>query len=91
MGLDNCKASGATLLNATSGNICMTTRLYDAASLFGIRGNEDLSNGLSAHFMLEGGFSIRPESNLAANGTPNATIGSHLGHERSMSAYAAQV
>ncbi|RZS76972.1 putative porin [Pigmentiphaga kullae] len=73
VGLDMYKATGATAGPAS--DIPRVRRLYDAGSRLGFRGTEALGNGLSAHFVIEGGFNMDNGGNIGPNGRPNTSTG----------------
>jgi len=74
VGIDTYKATGATA--GPSADIGRVRRLYDAGSRLGFRGNEALGNGLSAHFVIEGGINFDTGGNIGPNGRVNSSTGS---------------
>jgi predicted porin len=72
LGLDYYKAEGGT--NAAN-NLDGRLRVFDNSSRVGLRGSEDLGNGLKAIFQIETGVNIDNGSNTGQGGQANASSG----------------
>ncbi|MEO7404495.1 MAG: porin [Burkholderiales bacterium] len=72
LGVDQYKASGAT---AASSDLKSRYRIYDSGSRIGVRGIEDLGNGLRAVFQIESGVNVDNGSNTGQAGTQNFNSG----------------
>ena len=90
LGLDNYAADGARDATATGANCTAGTagctagsdinrasrmRIFDNSSRVGLRGTEDLVNGLKAIFQIETGVNIDNGSNTGQGGQGNASTG----------------
>jgi predicted porin len=90
LGLDNYEATGArdatvTGANCTAGTAGCTAgsdinrasrfRVFDNSSRVGLRGTEDLGNGLKAIFQIETGVNVDNGSNTGQGGQANASTG----------------
>jgi predicted porin len=90
LGIDNYEAEGARNATAT-GAACTAGapgctsgsaldfksrfRVFDVGSRVGLRGSEDLGNGLKAIFQIETGVNIDSGSNTGQGGQPNVSSG----------------
>lgn len=70
LGFDNYRAHGGQ-----GGDLKSRNRIYDAASRLGVRGTEDLGNGLRAIFQIESGANIDTGSALGQGGQNNTSTG----------------
>jgi predicted porin len=90
LGLDNYAADGARDATATGANCTAGTagctagsdinrgsrmRVFDNSSRVGLRGTEDLGNGLKAIFQIETGVNVDNGSNTGQGGQSNASTG----------------
>ncbi len=91
MGFDNYEAEGARNANAVTGAACTAGtagctsgsaldfksrfRVFDNSSRVGLRGTEDLGNGLQAVFQIETGVNIDNGSNTGQGGQTNPSSG----------------
>ena len=78
LGLDNYEAKGARSQGAVPGSAIdydSRFRVYDNSSRVGLRGTEDLGNGLKAIFQIETGVNIDNGSNTGQSGGGNANTG----------------
>jgi len=90
LGIDNYSAEGARDQTATGANCTPGTagclsgsdvdrkgriRIFDNSSRVGLRGTEDLGNGLKAIFQIETGVNIDNSSNTAQGGQTNGSSG----------------
>jgi predicted porin len=73
LGVDYYKATGATAGAASDQEGRM--RVFDNSSRVGLRGTEDLGNGLKAIFQIETGVNIDNGSNAGQAGTANVSSG----------------
>lgn len=73
VGLDSYSATGATAGSAAE--FRSRTRVFDSGSRLGLRGTEDLGNGLKAIFQIESGVNIDNGSNLGQSGAANGSAG----------------
>ena len=72
LGVDYWKAGGATDPNAQyDGRV----RVFDNSSRVGLRGTEDLGNGLKAIFQIETGVNMDNGSNVGQSGAQNTSSG----------------
>lgn len=72
VGLDQYQATGAT---NSAQDLKSRTRVYDQGSRLGVRGSEDLGNGLKAIFQIESGVNIDTGSTIGQNGVANPSTG----------------
>jgi len=72
LGVDYWKASGAT---DPSSQYDGRVRVFDNSSRVGLRGTEDLGNGLKAIFQIETGVNMDNGSNLGQSGAQNTSSG----------------
>jgi predicted porin len=72
VGLDYWKATGATDNNS---DLKGRVRVFDNSSRVGVRGTEDLGNGLKAIFQIETGVNMDSGSVYGQNGATNASAG----------------
>ncbi len=76
MGVDNASATGATNNTATvSNDFKSRMRQFDSGSRLGVRGTEDLGNGLRAVFQIESGLNANNGQNTALGGQQNFSTG----------------
>jgi predicted porin len=78
LGVDYYSATGARDQGTTAGsqiNMEGRMRVFDNSSRVGLRGTEDLGNGLKAIFQIETGVNIDNGSNLGQAGTNNVSSG----------------
>jgi predicted porin len=78
LGLDYYSATGARDQGATPGsqlNYEGRMRVYDNSSRVGLRGTEDLGNGLKAIFQIETGVNVDNGSNIGQGGQGNGSTG----------------
>ncbi len=91
LGIDGYEATGARDANAATGAACTAGtagctpgstldfksrfRVFDVGSRVGLRGTEDLGNGLRAIFQIETGVNIDSGSNTGQGGQPNVSSG----------------
>jgi predicted porin len=78
LGVDYYSATGARDQGATPGsqiNMEGRMRVFDNSSRVGLRGTEDLGNGLKAIFQIETGVNIDNGSNAGQAGTNNVSSG----------------
>jgi predicted porin len=73
LGLDNYEAKGATAGGAS--DFKNRTRVYDSGSRLGVRGREDLGNGLRAIFQIESGANMDSGSQAGQGGVANGSTG----------------
>lgn len=76
LGIDSYRGTGAT--DATQ-NYKSRTRVFDSSSRIGVRGSEDLGNGLRAVFQIESGVNMdngSQQSQSAANNASSGFLGS---------------
>ena len=81
LGLDNYSATGATAGSAA--DYKSRTRVYDAGSRLGVRGEEGLGGGLKAIFLIESGVNIDNGGTTGQSGVANphtGTLSSRVGH-----------
>ena len=76
-GWDNYAATGATTADTAAGsvNFKSRSRIFDSGSRLGVRGSENLGNGLSAVFQIENGVNIDSGDNNGQSGTANSSTG----------------
>lgn len=70
VGIDNYAAEGATAGSAANFN--PRTRVFDNSSRVGLRGSEDLGNGLKAIFQIETGVNVDSGTGTGQSGAVNA-------------------
>jgi predicted porin len=78
-GLDNYQATGASTTAAGAagqGEVKARNRMFDQGSRLGVRGSEDLGNGLKALFVIESGLNVDTGSGLTQSGSANSSAGS---------------
>jgi predicted porin len=78
LGVDYYSAEGARAQGATSGSSLDyegRLRVFDNSSRVGLRGTEDLGNGLKAIFQIETGVNIDNGSNTGQHGSNNVSTG----------------
>jgi predicted porin len=76
LGVDNYAATGATTAaGAADASLKGRFRVFDSGSRLGVRGVEDLGNGLRAIFQIESGANIDNGSNTGQGGQANASTG----------------
>jgi predicted porin len=78
LGIDHYEAKGARSQGATPGSAIDydgRVRIYDNSSRVGLRGTEDLGNGLKAIFQIETGVNVDNGSNTGQSGGGNANTG----------------
>ncbi len=78
IGLDNYEATGARSQGPIPGNAIdfeSRFRVFDSLSRVGLRGTEDLGNGLRAVFQIESGVNVDAGGTLGQNGLTNASSG----------------
>ncbi len=75
VGVDNAKATGATNDGATNFDYKSRMRQFDSGSRLGVRGTEDLGNGLRAVFQIESGLNANNGQNTALGGQQNFSTG----------------
>lgn len=81
LGLDNYSATGAT--SGSAGDYKSRSRVYDAGSRLGFRGEENLGGGLKALFLMETGVNVDAGNGLGQDGAPNpftGVLGSRVGY-----------
>jgi predicted porin len=76
-GLDNWRASGAQM--GSPYDYDSRNRVFDSGSRFGVRGTEDLGNGLRAFFQLEAGFNVDSGTANGQSGAANANANGIFG------------
>jgi predicted porin len=72
LGFDHYEASGSSVAGADRDG---RFRIFDNSSRVGLRGTEDLGNGLKAIFQIETGVNIDSGNNQAQGGQTNASSG----------------
>jgi predicted porin len=72
-GLDSYTANGGTTVAASK--LEQRYRMFDQGSRLGVRGSEDLGNGLKAIFVIESGLNIDTGSAQTQSGSANASAG----------------
>lgn len=72
VGIDNYSATGATTSGA---DLKSRMRVFDNGSRFGVRGSEDLGNGLKAIFQIESGVGLETGSTSTQSGSANSSAG----------------
>lgn len=72
-GWDNYSATGATAGSAL--DFKNRSRVYDAGSRIGVRGTEDLGNGLRAVFVIENGANVDTGTANGQSGAANSSTG----------------
>jgi predicted porin len=78
VGLDNYSATGARGQGALSGSAIdfeSRFRVFDSLSRVGLRGTEDLGNGLKAVFQIESGVNVDAGGTNGQNGQANVSSG----------------
>ncbi len=73
LGLDSYEATGATAGSASDWK--RRTRVYDAGSRFGLRGDEALGGGLKAIFLMESGVAMDRGDGNGQSGAVNTSVG----------------
>ena len=77
-GYDNYSATGSTAGTTAAGvtsDFKGRSRIFDSGSRLGVRGTENLGNGLSAVFQIENGVNIDSGDNNGQSGVANASTG----------------
>jgi predicted porin len=69
VGIDNYSATGGTA------DLKSRTRVFDNGSRFGVRGSEDLGNGLKAIFQIESGVGLETGTTTTQAGSANSSAG----------------
>jgi predicted porin len=72
VGIDTYRGSGATNANESYKS---RTRVFDSSSRIGVRGSEDLGNGLRAVFQIESGVNMDTGSQASQSGAANGSSG----------------
>jgi len=72
-GLDNYSATGSTA--GAASDFKSRTRVFDSGSRLGVRGSENLGNGLRAIFQIENGVNIDNGTNTGQSGAANSSTG----------------